>query len=55
VYLSGVCISTGLKGGRGILGLGGTEPPGWELKYEVIRARLGGGAKGLGGVARCLQ
>jgi len=49
VYLSGVCISTKLKGGRGILGLGDNGLPGWGLKYKVIWAHFGGRAEGLGG------
>ncbi len=55
VYLSGVHISTGLKGGRGVLGQGITGPLGRGLKYEVIRARFDGGAEGLGvGLRRSL-
>jgi len=50
--LSGVHISTGWNGGRGVLELGDNEPPGWGLKYEVIRACLGSGAKELGGSLR---
>jgi len=48
VYLSGLHIGTGLKGGRGVLGQGVTEPLRWGLKYEVIRARFDGRAEGLG-------
>jgi len=50
--LSGVRISTGVNGGREVLELDGNEPPGWVRKYEVIRARLDGGAEGLGGGLR---
>jgi len=53
VYLSGVCISTELKGGGGILGLGDNGLPGWGLKYKVIRAHFGGRAEGLGGGLQC--
>jgi len=48
VYLSGVHIGTGLKGGRGVLGQGVAELRRWGLKYEVIRARFEGGAERLG-------